>query len=56
MATTQMLTGDSNTVKRYEMETWMQSMQDSYLGDLFDNGAIYYVDKFLGKSDPTTGS
>lgn len=51
MATTQMLTGDSNTVKLYEMDTWVQSMQNSYLGDLMDNGAIHYVDKFLGRKD-----
>lgn len=51
MSTTGMLTGDSNTVKLYEMQTWNQVMHHTPLGDAFDNGAIFYVDKFLGRQD-----
>ena len=49
MASTQMLTGDPNTIELWQKETWLQTMQKTYLGDLFDGGAIYYNDKFLGR-------
>lgn len=49
MASTTMLTGDPQAIELWEKETWLQTMQKTYLGDLFDNGAVYYVDKFLGR-------
>jgi len=49
MATTQLLTGDPQAVELWEKKAWLQTMQQTYIGDLFDNGAVYYVDKFLGK-------
>ena len=45
MSTTQMLTGDANTVKLWSVKSWIQSMRQSHLGDLFDNGAIYYPEE-----------
>jgi len=49
MAQTTMLTGDSNTVKRWCMETWFQTMQSTLLGDLMDNGAVHFCEEFMGR-------
>jgi hypothetical protein len=48
MSTTGMLTGNALTVKKWEMETWLENFQRSVLGHLINRGSIYYTDRFLG--------
>jgi len=49
MATTPMLTTDALTVKRWEMTGWLNVGQNTALGRMFDKGAVYFPEEFLGK-------
>ena len=49
MASTPMLTADALTVKRWEMTGWLNVGQSTALGRMFDNGAVYFPEEFLGK-------
>lgn len=56
MATTQMLTGDNNTKKLWEMEAWEQAMRDSFFGHMMNRGSIYVPKELSDKNagDQTT--
>lgn len=49
MSSTQMLTTNALTVKRWEMTGWLNVGQQTALGRMFDKGAVYFPDEFLGK-------
>lgn len=52
-----MTTSNSLAVKLFEKKTWIQMMQKSSLGHLFNRGVIYFPDELLGKDakgDATT--
>lgn len=49
MSSTPMLTGDALTVKRWEMNGWIQAMQQTALGRMFNRGAVHYSEEFLGR-------
>ena len=50
MSNTQMLTGNSLTVKLWEKTAWVQAMQRTALGHVFNRGCVYFPDKLMGKS------
>lgn len=57
MSSTQMTTSNSLAVKLFEKKTWIQMMQKSSLGHLFNRGVIYFPEELLGKDasgDATT--
>lgn len=58
MASTTMTSSNSLTLKRWEMETWLQAMQNSVVGHLFNRGAVYYAEELTkaNKGDQTTFS
>lgn len=49
MASTPMLTADALTVKRWEYTGWINVGQQTALGRMFDRGAVYFPEEFLGK-------
>lgn len=49
MSSTPMLTADALTVKRWEMTGWLNVGQQTALGRMFDKGAVYFPEEFLGK-------
>ena len=49
MSSTPMLTGNSLTVKRWEMTGWLNVGQQTALGRMFDRGSVYFPEEFLGK-------
>ena len=49
MSSTPMLTGNALTVKRWAMTGWLNVGQSTALGRMFDKGAVYFPDEFLGK-------
>lgn len=49
MSTTTMNSSNSLTVKRWEMETWLQAYRYSGLGLLMDAGAIYVPEELKGQ-------
>ena len=49
MSSTPMLTTDALTVKRWEMTGWLNLGQTTALGRMFDRGAVYFPEEFLGK-------
>lgn len=49
MSSTPMLTADALTVKRWEMTGWLNVGQTTALGRMFDRGAVYFPEEFLGK-------
>lgn len=57
MSSTTMTTSNSLAVKLFEKKTWIQMMQKSTLGHLFNRGVIYFPEELLGKDargDATT--
>ena len=57
MSSTPMTTSNSLAVKLFEKKTWIQMMQKSSLGHLFNRGVIYFPEELLGKDargDATT--
>lgn len=57
MSSTSMTTGDALAVKLFEKKTWLQMMQSSCLGHLFNRGCVYFPEEFLGatkKGDKVT--
>lgn len=57
MSSTQMTTSNALAVKLWEKKTWVQMMQKSTLGHLFNRGVIYFPEELLGKDakgDQTT--
>lgn len=57
MASTQMTTSNNLAVKLFEKKTWVQMMQKSSLGHLFNRGVIYFPEELKGKDakgDQTT--
>lgn len=49
MSSTPMLTADALTVKRWEMNGWVQAMQQTALGRMFNKGAVHFAEELLGK-------
>jgi hypothetical protein len=49
MSSTSMTTSNSLAVKLFEKKTWIQMMQKSCLGHLFNRGCIYFPEELLGK-------
>lgn len=49
MSSTQMTSADALTVKRWEMTGWLNVGQNTALGRMFDKGAVYFPEEFLGK-------
>lgn len=49
MANTTQTTSEATTVKLFEKEAWIATMQNPMLGDLFDNGAAFIERKFQGR-------
>lgn len=49
MANTTQTTSDTTTVKLFEKEAWIATMQNTFIGDLFDNGAAFVERKFQGR-------
>ena len=47
MAVTQVLTSDPLTLKLWETTAWIQTMQKSHMGHLFNRGAIYVPEKLM---------
>ncbi len=57
MASTGMLTGNALAVKLWEKKTWVQMMQASVLGHLFNRKCVYFPEELLGgkaKGDQVT--
>ena len=57
MASTQMTTSNALAVKLFEKKTWIQMMQKSCLGHLFNRGCVYFPEELLGgrtKGDQVT--
>lgn len=57
MSSTQMATSNSLAVKLFEKKTWLQMMQASCLGHLFNRDCVYFPEEFLGankKGDQVT--
>ena len=57
MAATTMSSSNSLAVKLFEKKTWIQMMQKSCLGHLFNRGCVYFPEEFLGadaKGDQVT--
>jgi len=57
MSSTPMSTSNALAVKLFEKKTWIQMMQKSCLGHLFNRGVIYFPEELLGKDakgDQTT--
>lgn len=57
MSATQMTTNNALAVKLWEKKTWLQTMQKSTLGHLFNRGAVYFPEELLGgraKGDQVT--
>jgi hypothetical protein len=50
MAQTQMLTGNSLTVKLWEKQAWVQAMARTCLGHVFNRGGVYFPEKLMGKN------
>lgn len=50
MSYTPMLTGNSLTVKQWEFKVWLQAMQRSCLGHIFNRGCVYFPEKLMGKN------
>lgn len=50
MAQTQMLTGNALTVKVWEKQGWIQSMQRTALSHLFKRGAVHFPEKLMNKN------
>lgn len=50
MASTQMLTGNALTVKLWEKQAWVQAMQRTALGHMFNRGCVYFPEKLMGKN------
>ncbi|MDP9195208.1 MAG: DUF4043 family protein [Pseudomonadota bacterium] len=50
MSSTTMTSANSLTVKLWEKKAWLQAMQRSALGHMFNRGAIYFPEKGLTKS------
>lgn len=48
MSSTQMTSSNSLAVKLFEKKTWLQMMQKSCLGHLFNRGCVYFPEEFLG--------
>lgn len=49
MSSTPMLTTDALTVSRWEKTGWLNVGQNTALGRMFDKGAVYFPDEFLGR-------
>lgn len=49
MSSTPMLTSDNLAVKRWQLTGWMNVGQHSSFGRMFDRGAVYFPEEFLGK-------
>lgn len=49
MSSTEMLSTNPLTVKLWEKKAWVQAMKTSVVGHFFNNKAIYFPEKFLGK-------
>lgn len=57
MSATQMTTSNALAVKLWEKKTWLQAMQRSSLGHLFNRGSVYFPEELLGgkaKGDQVT--
>lgn len=50
MATTQMLSSNPNAVKVWEKKVWLQAMQQSVIGHMFNRGSVYFPSEFLGRA------
>lgn len=50
MAYTSMLTGNALTVKVWEKQGWIQSMQRTALSHMFKRGAVHFPEKLMNKS------
>ncbi len=50
MSSTTMTSANSLTVKLWEKKAWLQAMQRSALGHMFNRGAVYFPEKALTKS------
>jgi hypothetical protein len=48
MAQTQMLTGNALTVKKWATEDWVNMGQKTAFGHMWERGAIFYAEEFLG--------
>lgn len=48
MAATSILTGDSYTAKLYATKGWIQAMQQSVCGMLFNKGGVYFPPELMG--------
>ena len=57
MASTSMLTTNELAVKLWEKKTWIQIIQKSTLGHMFNRGCVYFPEELLGndaKGDQVT--
>lgn len=50
MSTTVMTSTNSLTVKRWEMETWLQALQNTVFGHMMTRGAIYTPEELIGSN------
>lgn len=50
MSSTDMLTSNALTVKVWETRTWLQALQKTVFGHLFNRGAIFTPEKLMGSS------
>lgn len=50
MSTTVMTSTNSLTVKRWEMETWLQALQNTVFGHMMARGAIYTPEELIGSN------
>lgn len=50
MSSTQMLTGNALTVKVWEKQGWIQSMQRTSLSHMFKRGAVHFPEKLMNKN------
>jgi hypothetical protein len=48
MSTTQILTGDPYTAKLYAKKAWVQTMQKTVFGHVFNRGGVYVPDELVG--------
>lgn len=49
MATTQMLSSNPLAVKLWEKKVWMQAMQRSVIGHMFNRGVVYFASDLMGQ-------
>ena len=50
MAQTQMLTGNALTVKVWEKQGWIQTMQRTVLSHMFKRGSVHFPEKLMNRN------